>query len=234
MDWMESRDAFVMGSFRSLIEKANADGLNLPRDTMPGIAFPRLGQIRTVAVSVQNVDPNDPENYTRSEIEGMRQVGLWYRFLREYVPGCRRILLTDTPAMIGIRETNHMVGTYVLKAEDLLQGRRFEDIIALGGYHLDIHTPDSPSFGELRQTPRYTIPYRSLLPKEVDGILVAGRAISAEHRALASTRVIPISMAQGEAAGVAAALAARIGKTPREIDVSLLQNTLRERGAILD
>lgn len=231
---MESQDAFVMGSFRSLIEKANADGLNLPRDNMPGIAFPRLEQIRTVAVRVQNVDPNDPENYTRSEIEGMRQVRLWYRFLREYVPGCGQILLTDTPAMIGIRETNHMVGAYLLKAEDLLKGRKFEDVIALGGYHLDIHTPDNPSSGELQQTPMYTIPYRALQPKEVDGILVAGRAISAEHRALASTRVIPISMAQGEAAGVAAALAARNGKTPREIDVSLLQNTLRERGAILD
>jgi hypothetical protein len=80
----------------------------------------------------------------------------------------------------------------------------------------------------------YSIPYRSLLPKEVDGIAVAGRAVSAEHRALASTRVIPISMAQGEAAGTAAAQSVAAGVSLRDVDVPALQTRLREAGAILD
>ncbi len=231
---MQRQDAFVMGSFRSLVARANADGLALPRDNVPGIAFPRLGEIRSVAVRVKDVNPSDPDNFTRSEMEGMRQVRSWHRFLREYVPGCGRCRLTDSPATIGIRETNHMVGEYVLRAEDLLAGRKFDDVIALGGYHLDIHTPDNPGSGELHKTPCYQIPYRSLLPCEVDRLLVAGRAISAEHRALASTRVIPISMAEGEAAGLASALAAAAGKVAREVDISQVQQTLVDRGAILE
>jgi ribulose 1,5-bisphosphate synthetase/thiazole synthase len=232
LDQMHDAEVFVMGSFNRLIQKAKANGLNLPRDFFPGSAFPKLGDVMTVASRVENVDPNDAANNAQAQIEGMRQTQLWMKFLHEYVPGFENCRLITTPSHIGIRESSHMVGEYTLTGEDLMAGQRFEDVIALGGYHLDIHTPDHPGL-ETQRPPTYQIPYRSLLPKGVDGLLVAGRAISATHEAQSSTRVIPISMAQGQAAGTAAAMAAKHGIEPRDVDVKELQRMLIADGCEL-
>jgi hypothetical protein len=201
------------------------------------VAYPPRGEIMHVGVRVEDVDPNDAESYTRAEIEGARQAQLWMTFLRTYVPGCERCRLVTTPSHIGMRETNHMVGEYTLTRDDLMAGRTFEDAIALGGYHLDIHTPDHGGT-ETERPPAYQIPYRCLVPgrakgQAVDGLLVAGRCISATHEALSSTRVIPISMAQGQAAGTAAALAARLGVEVREVPIGELRAQLGRDGAIL-
>ena len=230
---MAADEVFVMGSFRSLIERARQDGRELPRTVFPGLAFPRRGEVFSVATRVEDADPLDPWNLTRAEAEGMRQVGPCIGFLRDCVPGFAGCRLVWTPHAIGLRETYHLAGDYTLTAEDLLAGRQFDDAVACGAFHLDIHTPDHG--GLETQRPRaYSIPYRSLLPKGLDGLLVAGRAISATHEAMASTRVIPTSMAQGEAAGAAAALAVRAGTPPRRTPVGALQERLREAGAILD
>ena len=230
---MRRAEVFVMGSFHELIRRARADGLNLPRDYLPAVAFPPRGEIMHVASRVEDVNPNDAMNYSRAEVEGMRQTQLWMEFLRRYVPGCEDCRLVSTPSHIGIRETNHMEGEYTLTREDLMTGREFEDVIALGGYHLDIHSPDHGGL-QTERPPTYQIPYRCLVPRDVDGVLVAGRVISATHEALSSTRVIPISMAQGQAAGTAAALASRCGVAPRDVPVAELQRLLRQDGAILD
>ena len=229
---MREADVFVMGSFYELIRRAKADGLDLPRTYLPGVAFPPRGEIMHVASRVEDVDPDDTYNYTRAEIEGMRQTQLWMAFLRKYVPGCEQCRLVATPSHIGVRETNHVVGEYTLTRDDLMAGRAFADVIALGGYHLDIHTPDHGGT-ETERPPTYQIPYRCLVPKGVESVLVAGRAISATHEALSSTRVIPISMAQGQAAGTAAALAVRRGIAVRETPIAELQARLRKDGAIL-
>jgi hypothetical protein len=225
LDQMHQAEVFVMGSFKRLIQQAKADGLPLPRDIFPGVAFPKIGEVMHVASRVEDVDPNDATNNAQSQIEGMRQTQVWMEFLRRYVPGFERCRLVTTPSHIGIRETNHLDGEYLLTKDDLMTGRAFDDVIALGGYHLDIHTPDHAGL-ETAHPPTYQIPYRSLLPKSVDGLLVAGRAISATHEAQSSTRVIPISMAQGQAAGTAAALAARKNVNPREVDIHELQELL--------
>ncbi len=225
LDQMHTAEVFVMGAFKRLIQQAKADGLPLPRDVFPAVAFPKVGEVMHVASRVENVNPNDAANNARSQIEGMRQTQLWMDFLQRYVPGFERCRLVTTPSHIGIRETNHMEGEYLLTKEDLMTGRTFEDVIALGGYHLDIHTPDHTGL-ETARPPTYQIPYRCLVPKNVDGMLVAGRAISATHEAQSSTRVIPISMAQGQAAGTAAALAVRCQVHPREIDIRELQKML--------
>ena len=233
LDQMERAEVYVMGAFRSLVRKARADGLELPRDQVPGLGFPPHGEVVTVASRVEDVDPNDPANFTRAEQEGMRQTRLWMRFFREYVPGFENCRLVGTPHQIGLRETNHMEGEYLLTGDDLLSGRPFDDVIALGGYHLDIHSPDHGGL-ETQRPPTYGIPYRCLVPKRVDGVLVAGRTISATHEAMAGTRVIPICMAQGQAAGTAAALSLSSNVPIREVDVGRLQARLEDDGAILD
>jgi len=225
LDQMHTAEVFVMGSFKQLIQQAKADGLPLPRAVFPAVAFPQVGEVMHVASRVEDVDPNDAANNARAQIEGMRQTQVWMTFLQRYVPGFEHCRLVTTPSHLGVRETNHMEGEYLVTQEDLMTGRTFDDVIALGGYHLDIHTPDHAGL-ETMHPPTYQIPYRCLVPRGVDGLLVAGRAISATHEAQSSTRVIPISMAQGQAAGTAAALAVQYKVSPRDVDIHELQATL--------
>lgn len=113
-----------------------------------------------------------------------------------------------------------------------MQGKSFEDVIALGAYHLDVHAPDHPGI-DSGCPPVYQIPYRSLLPQKIEGVLVAGRAFSATQLAQASTRVIPIAAATGQAAGIAAGLASKEACSLRAIEIQKLQRLLRENGALL-
>jgi hypothetical protein len=114
----------------------------------------------------------------------------------------------------------------------LLESKRFEDVICLGGYHLDIHTPDHKGLNT-KKVSTYEIPFSCLLPKGLEGIIVAGRPISATHEAMSSTRVIPIQMAQAEAAGVAAAMSVQQGKAVRELNIRELQHRLIAQGVEL-
>jgi hypothetical protein len=230
---IRDEDVFVMGAFQRLIEIAAADGVELPRLNMPGIAFPKEGRMVTVASRVEDVNPDDTRNLSQAELTGTLQTPPWIDFLRRYVPGFAYCRLTGSPSTIGIRETTHMQGQHLLIADDLLNARSFEDTIALGAYHQDIHSPDHAGLAT-QMSPLFSIPYRALLPRETANLLVAGRAISATHEALASTRVIPISMAQGQAAGTAAALAVEARIPAADVDIRQLQNTLREHGAIIE
>lgn len=199
---------------------------------MPGVAFPNSGRMVSVAVRIADVNTANSINYSNAEQDGAIQAIAWIEFLNKYVPGFGSCELTATPTSIGIRETNHMVGQYVLTADDLLCGRNFDDTIALGGYHLDIHSPDHGGL-ETKTPPIYSIPYRALLPKNTSNLLLAGRAISASHQAQASTRVIPISMAQGQAVGTAAAILVSDNDVNINIDIEKLQQILCNDGARL-
>ncbi|NLS79591.1 MAG: FAD-dependent oxidoreductase [Chloroflexi bacterium] len=224
---------FVIGGLRSLVAQAVAEGLEFPRDQVNGVCHPLLGEAILVASRVEDVDPNNVLSYTASERTGQLQVAGILEFVRRYMPGGCRARLIGTGHQIGVRETRHVLGGYTLTVDDLLQGRRFEDTVALGAYHVDIHSPDHKGLAEFVQPPTYGIPYRSLLPQNMDNLLVAGRCISATHEAQASTRVIPICMAIGQAAGTAAALSVRLGVTPRILDVTKLQRSLGKQGAEL-
>jgi hypothetical protein len=121
------------------------------------------------------------------------------------------------------------VGEYTLTYDDLASGRHFDDVIAMAGYPLDIHSPDGPGGGTDGVKPtanQYEIPFRSLVPRDMDGLLVAGRSISATHEAMSATRVMPPAFAMGQAAGTAAALAVEWGRQPRAIPVPQLQEML--------
>jgi len=206
------------------------EGMPCPRVIFtPGLTD---GSALVNMVHVHGVRCHDERDLTRAEMEGRRQVPVIVEFLRRYVPGFEAATLTTTSSFVGVRETRHVTGDYVLTGEDVLAGRRFPDTIATGGYPIDIH---SPTGGEVRlvRVPAYGIPYRCLTPKGQDTLLVAGRSLSADHTALASARVMATCMAMGQAAGAAAALAARDGVSTRQIDVRRLREILRSQGAWL-
>src|SRR5690606_13514308 len=144
-----------------------------------------------------------------------------------------RAYFTKTAPFLGIRETRRIVGKYVMNRDDILSCRRFDDAIAVASYPIDIHRPNDNGCTLEWCGDCYDIPYRSLLPNKVEQLLVAGRCISTTHEAMAAIRVMAPCMAMGEAAGRAAKMAVRTGKSPAEIDVPALQQELLERGAYL-
>ncbi len=151
-------------------------------------------------------------------------------FFRKYMPGCENSYLREIAPTIGVRESRRIAGDYVLTKEDVIDGRVFDDSVCMGGYHIDIHRP-AGTWVESHDVEAYTIPFRSLIARDVEGLLMAGKCLSATHEAVASTRVIPICMGQGQAVGTAAALAVVNGKSVRDINITKLQNTLIEQGA---
>ena len=142
-------------------------------------------------------------------------------------PGLENAKISDTGSLIGVRQTRFIEGVYQLTGEDVLEGRQFEDSVAMAANPI-IHYYGYRRF--LEHT-GYDIPYRCMLPKEIDGLLVAGRCMSTDQRAFESLRAMAHILAIGEAAGTAAALSARQDVAPRDLDIKLLQKTLIDNGA---
>lgn len=225
---------FSLGAFKDLIAQASAEGVNFPRETMIGIVRPSQREIMLVTPRVEGVNPADVNSFTKGENAGYSQIPEIMKFVNNYMPGGRNARIVSSGHTIGMRETKHVTGDYCLTQDDLVKGIRFYDTIALGAYYMDNHTPDNKGLSPMIQPPTYGLPYRSLLPKGLDGVLVAGRCLSATHEALAAVRVIPIAGAQGQAAGTAAALAARDGVTPRMIDINRLREQLLRDNVVLE
>jgi hypothetical protein len=181
------------------------------------------------------VDATDAMALGQAEIEGRRQAWRAAAYLQASVPGCANGRLRAFATQIGVRETRRIAGEHVLTADELLEPAPFADAIAAGAYPIDVHPAAG---GELDYRPlgrdhAYRIPYRSLIPTAFRNALVAGRGISATHTALAAIRVMTISMAVGQAAGAAAALAARASIDVRDVALPDLRRMLVDAGAIL-
>jgi len=221
--WAMMRGAAASGEYR------------LPRLEGSWHRTPHPGVVTVHMTRIPNVDATDPEQLTHAEIEGRRQVREYHRFLRDKVPGFGQSVLVATSPAIGVRESRRVIGDYRLTRDDVLNACRFDDEIALCGAPIEDHAagPDT-RWTYVPESGVYGIPYRCLLPKGVEGMLVAGRCFSATHDAHASARSMATCMAMGEAAGTAAALAAASGGTPRNVSVDALRGRLREIGALLN
>jgi hypothetical protein len=184
---------------------------------------------------VAAVDATDPLALSAAEVEGRRQAFAASKYLTASVPGCENGKLVALAAQLGIRETRRIHGAYVLTGEDLRNGRRFPDTIAVGAYPIDIHPAQGTglNFETFGGDHSYNIPLRCMIPRDFDNVLVAGRGISATHEAHASTRVMPMAMAIGQAAGVCAALMVSGNAGANEVSENAVRDILREAGAYL-
>lgn len=235
--WMKEHEVLHPGErlFECIVKQARESGdWTLEREFLNIYREPTPGQWRVNTTRVQNVDGTNPDDLSRAEIESRRQAWELIRFFRSHCPGLENAQLLATGTQVGVRETRHILGDYVLNGADVLEGRKFEDSIAQCSYPIDIHDPQGPR-GRLEgiHADHYEIPYRCLVPRDVENLLVAGRPISADHEGAASARVIPPCYATGQAAGTAASLAIKQGAAPRDVDIDQLRTTLSEQGAVV-
>jgi glycine/D-amino acid oxidase-like deaminating enzyme len=208
---------------------------DLPRREGSAHITPLPGVMVTNMTRVMKVDPNDLLQLSEAESEGRRQALEYVRFLQDKMPGYENAALGGFSTQIGVRESRRIFGVYRLSRGDVLSARKFDDAIAQCGAPIeDHHAARDTKWEYLPEGETYHIPYRCLLPGEVEGLIVAGRCLSADHDAHASVRSIGQCMAMGQAAGVAAAVAAQSGVQPRGVSVPDLQSRLRDLGALID
>lgn len=185
----------------------------------------------------EGFDGTDPDTLTIGMIEGRMAVKILLDVLRQHFPGFANARLTQTSPVFGVRTTRRIVGEYKVTVSDVLEGSVFYDTIALTGYHWDMATPGT----EQRllhkvniALPYAAVPYRCIVPQEIDNLLAPGRAVSAEWDVLGPYRIMPCVFAMGQGAGTAAAMAVRDGVAMRDVDVPALRDSLRAQGAIVD
>jgi hypothetical protein len=187
----------------------------------------RRGSFPRSCVEFEDRSGVDVADLTYVENEARKRVFRTLDFLRKNVPGYEEARVASTAPQLGVRETRKIVGECTVTEQDLLDSRRWEDTVGRCGSYVSDRKTYAVSGLE------YDVPYGCLVPKTTDGLVVAGRCISATHEAIDSLRVVPPCMLTGQAAGAAAAQAALTATAPREIDVGTLQAALREGGAYL-
>ncbi|WP_438448076.1 FAD-dependent oxidoreductase [Gorillibacterium sp. sgz5001074] len=184
----------------------------------------------TLLVNMTRVKANgskiDEVNF--AEMEALRQVFSVAHYLQRN--GFENYILSHVGSQTGVRETNQIEGLYTLNEEDLMSGRRFADVVAQTNYEIDIHSPNGAKECDERPVEGYDIPYRCMVPKGLEGVLVAGRAISATHVAMSSMRTQTSCYALGQAAGAAASIAIDRGCALKDVPVSELHGELYRQG----
>lgn len=223
------------GSYLELCKQANADG-RLPKN----VNVIRL--YKTMYSDTERMVNATQENYVNglnqseifsAEVSLRNQMDIIVEFLRHNIEGFENCYIKDSADIVGIRETRRVVGEYILTAEDMVEGKHFEDVVVHNtGFCIDIHNPDGPGQAEEPEkayTQLHDIPYRVFVPLKIDNLLTCGRCISGTHRAHASYRVMNTAMAGGEAVGIAAYLCATRNITPRTLNYKLIQEKLKDR-----
>ena len=217
-------------------EWKDAGRFSNPREDILVFDYPIDGVLHFNTTRVVKLNPVDPFDVTRAEMEARRQVQELLDFFRvNGVPGMERARLMYTAPAIGVRESRMLVGEYVLTGADLVACAKFEDAVAAGNYDIDIHNPEGSGTSHyyFERGTWYTIPYRSLIPRRGDcaNLLVGGRCISCDHEAQASIRIIPICTTTGEAAGVGASVAIDQNVPVQDADTNEIRRILTENGA---
>ncbi len=243
---MAKRHSMSKDELHAAMADAAASGdYDLPRREGSDHITPIDGMTATVMTRIDQMRPDDTGNFrnatdpvvlTAAEIEGRRQVLEYVRFLVDRVPGYERASLAALATQIGVRETRRILGDYRLSREDVLGARRFDDQIGLCGAPIEDHHGGEGTGTAWEYLPAgqaVGIPLRTLVPRDGENVVAAGRCFSAEHDAQASVRSMAQCMAMGQAAGTVAALAAGSGGAIRDVAYTAIAARLRTTGALL-
>jgi ribulose 1,5-bisphosphate synthetase/thiazole synthase len=177
--------------------------------------------------SISDIDATDTEILSKAEITLRKQVMTLSKMLKEHIPGFENAYLSWTPVSVGVRYTRVIECEHDMTLDEIVNCRRFDDEVMLYGFH------DCAPRIMIKNGGYYGIPYTAFLPNGVEGLLVAGRLITSTWEAHMSTRNTVSCMAQGQAVGTAAALAAKSGITPRKVDAGQLREILKKQDVFL-
>ena len=213
------------------------DGLKPGTSIYRGLCIfdhPRKGSFFFNMTETDGTDVLNVEKISASLLENRRQCWELFAAFRKHVPGFETAYIEQTAANLGVRESRHIKGLYTLTAEDLFAGKAFADSVATGASPIDVHAKENDGKGRYQWFGKgYTIPYRCLITRRLANLIVTGRAISADQAAHSSLRRMSTGLALGEAAGTAAALAAKRGIDVKQVPMKELQAILLRHGAIL-
>jgi glycine/D-amino acid oxidase-like deaminating enzyme len=224
--------------FKELIQHLRSTGeWTFPYEIFISLQMQEPGVLMINTSRLVGVDGTDPRSLTQGLIQGREETRQLLALMRKHIPGCAQARIKAVATSLGVRETRRIVGDYVLSVDDLVTGKSFADTIGLSGYGWDLPDPKRPSHQPMegRKAPYPTpIPYRVMLPRAVKNLICPGRAISVERDVLGPLRVMAPCMAMGEAAGLAAQQVVTRELAFANVDIAVLQTTLRAQGAILD
>ena len=198
------------------------------------------GNVLVNALIIFDVDAMSEESKAQGIARAQKELEYIVPYVREHFIGFEDVQLAGTASQLYIRESRHIIGEYQLTIDDVLENRDQWDKIAIVAYPADIQPTAGQTYGTVIGSPdRYAIPFRSIVPLEVENMLVIGRSASYTSLAAGSARVIPVGMAEGEAAGVASAYSLNNAISFRDMSadeaaIADVQKTLKKQGAYLD
>jgi glycine/D-amino acid oxidase-like deaminating enzyme len=231
-------DDTIMGqAISALLHERHLAGDNLPRSKIWLFPTTRPGELlcnctRITGTDGRELNPLFYEDFTEAELNGRRQVHAYARFLREYVAGCENAFINDTGVQVGVRQTRQVEGVSKLMNADVVSARKFSAGIARSPWPIELHAGAKPKV-EWVLDDYYEVPYGCFVPSRGEGLLVAGRCLSAEHEAVASARVTAQCFSYGHAIGHAATLAVRQRIEPRALEPQAIRDALERDGACL-
>lgn len=235
---LDSGEPLAAAGFVPEFQKAKAAGeISIPREDVLFFETNVPGEFIINTTRIIDHDATDAESLSHAEVLGRQQCEELVRFLRKYVPGFREAHLEFTGPSVGVRGSRQLVGDYILTAEDILERKKFQTVIAHSAYPIDIHNPKGEGTNSVflsEPGTYYSIPYEVMTCPQFNNLLVTGRCISATFEAQAAIRVTPSAGAIGQAGGVAAALSAGEAVDVHHVDVKKVQQVLLEQGAYLE
>lgn len=227
-----------IGGFKSIFTVGKENGiLSMEREDILFFETNTPGEVIFNTSRILGCDGTNPIDLSNAEIEGRKQCQELARFVKKYIEGFENAQVLTSGPNIGIRSSRQIIGQYLLTVKDLQEGKYFEDTIAVGGYPVDIHSPNGSGTEKIDMPwgHKYYIPLRIIKNDQIHNIVTVGRCVSASFEAQAAIRVSPIVGAIGQAGGVLAALMVKKNVTSiSEVSYNLVREKLLEQGAYLD
>lgn len=243
---VDMEKAVLPPSFETTVETKKGELQALAKEKLPHPAGHVLlysstipGIVTCNMTNAIEIDGTKAEDLTRAEITCRYQIPKIIEFLREYAPGYESCYLLGAASLVGIRETRHFIGEKTITEDEILRAEKHEDYVVYDAhFNFDVHSITGAGLDKtgcqhgFTQKEGYTIPYACLVPRSIDGLLLAGRCISGTHMAHSNFRVMPICIGIGEAAGAAAAIAAKNDRLPRDITAREVRDLIIPRSTL--
>jgi hypothetical protein len=231
-------DTIMPEQVSELLRRHHGQGYFLPRAKIWLFATPRPGELLCNCTRILGPDGRElntliAADFTDAETEGRRQVREYARFFREHLAGCEASFVNDTGVQVGVRQTRQGRGVALLRNEDVVRGTKFADAIARSPWPIELHAGARPRV-EWLLNDCYEVPYGCFVPQRGEGLLFAGRCLSAEHEAVASARVTAQCFSYGQAIGHAASMCLEARCEPRALEGADVRARLNRDGARLD